>query len=61
VQRGLATNYLKESQIGSEVKLQITKNTRVLKLPPVITAQTKLLIVCMGTGVVPFVGMLERL
>jgi hypothetical protein len=41
--------------------MQITRSTRVLKLPLVITAQTKLLIVCMGTGVVPFVGMLERL
>lgn len=32
----------------------------MLKLPE-LNEQTKLLIVCMGTGVVPFIGMLERI
>ena len=58
---GLATTYLSSCPLGSEIKCNISKNTRVLKLPAQITPDTKMLMVCMGTGIVPFISMLDRL
>ena len=58
---GLATTYLASCPLGSEIKCNISKNTRVLKLPAQITPDTKMLMICMGTGIVPFISMLDRL
>lgn len=61
-QEGLCTGYLSQRcQVGDEVRCHISKNTRVLKLPQQLIATTKLLFICMGTGVVPFISMLERI
>jgi sulfite reductase alpha subunit-like flavoprotein len=60
-QPGLCTSYLSNLAIGSEVKMQISKNTRVLRLPAGAAEGGKLVIICMGTGVVPFISMLKRI
>jgi len=58
-QNGLSTSYLNNLTIGDKITCSISQNTRVLKNPT--SPNPKLLIICMGTGVVPFVSILSQI
>lgn len=49
--------------LETELKCHISKKSRVLSLPKSLGDNTRinLVIICMGTGVVPFISMLKRI
>ena len=56
----MCTSYLQSTEVDDELTLHISKTTRVLRLPK-FNPETQLLFICMGTGVVPFISMLQRI
>lgn len=61
-QAGVGTHYLaRVAALNSQVQLKFSKESRLLRLPDKCDASTRIMFVCMGTGIVPFIGMMERI
>ena len=57
---GVGTRFLSTNAVLAQTEFQVKVGDHCLKLPQ-MTEHTRLLFICMGTGVVPFIGMLERI